>query len=101
MFSLLPAYGTWVSQQTCTRVIASRHLVSCPRRRVHSAVGNGDKLTFEAVGIRRELATSLRAAFPHVEHPTPMQRKLISAIFGKKDVVLQDHTGSGKYVLHP
>ena len=99
MLSSVPAYGTWVSQQTCRRAIATCHLVPC-RRRTHSAVGHGENVTFEAVGIREGVAASLRAAFPHVKHPTPMQRKLIPAIFGKKDIVLQDHTGSGKWVLY-
>lgn len=48
------------------------------------------------MGIRQGVAASLRAAFPHVKCPTPMQRKLIPAIFGEKDIILQDHTGSGK-----
>ncbi|KAL4069701.1 P-loop containing nucleoside triphosphate hydrolase protein [Scleroderma yunnanense] len=61
-----------------------------------SGIKSSKKTTFEALGIRQGVAASLRAAFPHVDYPTSMQRKLIPAIFGKKDIVLQDYTGSGK-----
>ncbi|EGO05207.1 hypothetical protein SERLA73DRAFT_45333 [Serpula lacrymans var. lacrymans S7.3] len=52
--------------------------------------------TFEAVGIKPSIASILRAAFPNVDHPTTMQKKIIPAVLGQKDILIQDYTGTGK-----
>ncbi|KAG7099122.1 hypothetical protein E1B28_000995 [Marasmius oreades] len=52
--------------------------------------------TFEALGLHSHLVKAIRAAFPKVEFPTATQIQLIPAIHNKKDIILQDETGSGK-----
>ncbi|KAF9270136.1 P-loop containing nucleoside triphosphate hydrolase protein [Marasmius fiardii PR-910] len=52
--------------------------------------------TFEALGLNSHLVKAVRAAFPKVEFPTATQAQLITAINKKRDVILQDGTGSGK-----
>lgn len=56
-------------------------------------------VTFESLGVGTPIATALRAAFPDIQQPTTMQRKLISAVVGSQDILLQDFTGTGKCVL--
>ncbi|KAL1748521.1 P-loop containing nucleoside triphosphate hydrolase protein [Schizophyllum fasciatum] len=51
---------------------------------------------FDALGLHRPIVDAMRAAFPHVVHPTEMQARLIPAILGGKDVILKDDTGTGK-----
>ena len=57
-----------------------------------------DRLTFETIGLQPHLANAVRAAFPKVKFPTTTQTQLITATKNKKDVILQDETGSGKCV---
>lgn len=74
----------------------ARYLGSCSVARYSNCSGEQEMNTFEVAGIRPTVASSLRIAFPNAEHPTSMQKKLIRAVLGEKDVVLQDYTGSGK-----
>ncbi|KAG1875647.1 P-loop containing nucleoside triphosphate hydrolase protein [Suillus subalutaceus] len=53
-------------------------------------------VTFESLGVGTPIAAALRAAFPDVQKPTTMQRKMISAVVGRQDILLQDFTGTGK-----
>ncbi|KAG2044961.1 P-loop containing nucleoside triphosphate hydrolase protein [Suillus americanus] len=53
-------------------------------------------VTFESLGVGTPIAAALRAAFPDVQQPTTMQRKMISAVVGRQDILLQDFTGTGK-----
>lgn len=53
-------------------------------------------VTFESLGVGTPIAAALRAAFPDVQQPTTMQRKMISAVVGSQDILLQDFTGTGK-----
>ncbi|CAE6487200.1 unnamed protein product, partial [Rhizoctonia solani] len=43
-----------------------------------------------------DVIQAVRAVFPHVETPTPIQARLIPAIMRGDDVILMDETGSGK-----
>ena len=54
--------------------------------------------TFEDLGLSPSVVTALQAAFPNVQYPTRMQSAFIPAILQRKDVLLKDDTGSGKYV---
>ncbi|KIK28363.1 hypothetical protein PISMIDRAFT_579575 [Pisolithus microcarpus 441] len=83
-------------QQRCHRAVVAGYLGPCPVARHSNRSGEQEKNSFEVAGIRPTVASSLRIAFPNAEHPTLMQKKLIGAILGEKDVVLQDYTGSGK-----
>ncbi|KAI6108423.1 P-loop containing nucleoside triphosphate hydrolase protein [Pisolithus croceorrhizus] len=83
-------------QQRCHRAVLARYLGSCPIARYSNRAGEQEIDSFEAAGIRPAVASWLRIAFPNAERPTLMQKKLIGAMLGKKDVVLQDYTGSGK-----
>ena len=44
------------------------------------------------------MAATIRSVFPHIAKPTKTQARLIPAILSGKDVLLKDHTGTGKYV---
>jgi superfamily II DNA/RNA helicase len=44
------------------------------------------------------VVATLRSVFPHIVKPTKTQARLIPAILSGKDVLLKDHTGTGKYV---
>ena len=44
------------------------------------------------------VAATLRGVFPHVAKPMKTQARLIPAILSGKDVLLKDHTGTGKCV---
>ncbi|CAE6475628.1 unnamed protein product [Rhizoctonia solani] len=43
-----------------------------------------------------DILQAIRAVFPYVEKPTPIQARLIPAIMKGDDVILMDETGSGK-----
>lgn len=95
-FSPARAYARWVGQRACYNAFR----VGCSvLQRAHSKAAWREQVTFETAGIRAGIVASLGAAFPDVRHPTPMQRKLIEAMSGTKDIVLQDYTGSGKCVF--
>lgn len=55
--------------------------------------------TFEDAGLRPALAKAIYTAFPNVKTATEIQSTLISSVMKGKDIILQDETGSGKYVL--
>ncbi|KAF9229169.1 P-loop containing nucleoside triphosphate hydrolase protein [Gyrodon lividus] len=98
------ALSSWARSSFCRKTVIARYLnrstvcygkKQADRDRESSAIEvNQD--TFEAAGITPLVATSLRAAFPNVQKPTAMQKKLIRATVGKQDILLQDDTGSGK-----
>ena len=90
------------ARRLCPKAILSRYITqqTALDGRIHipPTVGQG---SFEAAGVRPAVAASLRVAFPNVENPTAMQRKLLRAISQNRDVLLQDDTGTGKYVVQP
>ncbi|KAI6047726.1 P-loop containing nucleoside triphosphate hydrolase protein [Pisolithus marmoratus] len=98
LFSSLTTYtgSAWACQQRCHRAVLARYLGSCTVARYSNPTGEQEMDSFEAAGVRPTVASSLRVAFPNAERPTSMQKKLIRAMLGKKDIVLQDYTGSGK-----
>ncbi|CCL98300.1 uncharacterized protein FIBRA_00294 [Fibroporia radiculosa] len=61
-----------------------------------SYAGSDGRITFDHLGIRAEIVKVLNEAFPSVKHPTTTQQLLIRAILSNKDVLLKDHTGTGK-----
>ncbi|KAH7928518.1 P-loop containing nucleoside triphosphate hydrolase protein [Leucogyrophana mollusca] len=99
-------YRVWARQTVCRRDILVRYMSSGaeahtlstqPRKRVKNNTQEPeDKVTFETVGVRPPIVAALLAAFPNVKYPTTMQRKLIPAVVGTQDVLLQDFTGTGK-----
>jgi len=107
-------YRSWARQSVCRKhallrrmshsseVHAKKPLLA--KSTDHSLRSYGhDVVTFESLGVRTPIAESLRAAFPDIQQPTTMQRKLISAVVGRQDILLQDFTGTGKCVplQHP
>ncbi|KIK96004.1 hypothetical protein PAXRUDRAFT_32663 [Paxillus rubicundulus Ve08.2h10] len=95
-------------QNNCCPLLRQR-TQTLPKETLHKALGiyllqshcallycNIKYCTFDTAGITAPVAASLRAAFPSVQQPTGMQKKLIRATLGKQDVLLQDDTGSGK-----
>ena len=55
-------------------------------------------ISWKRLGIPATVAATLRSVFPHIAKPTKTQARLIPAILSGKDVLLKDHTGTGKYV---
>ncbi|KAG8792707.1 hypothetical protein FRC17_008554, partial [Serendipita sp. 399] len=53
-------------------------------------------IKFEDLGVDEYVLRGLYHAFPHIQSPTPVQEDFIPAILGGYDVLLQDHTGTGK-----
>lgn len=53
-------------------------------------------LTFEKLGVARNVCAGLQEAYPEVVQPTETQSRLIPAVLAGKDVLLKDSTGSGK-----
>ena len=53
---------------------------------------------FRELGVRETLVGAVHSAFPDVGHPTLSQAEFIPAILDGKDILLQDETGTGKYV---
>ena len=105
-------YRSWARQSVCRKHELLRYM-SCSAK-AHAKESSHakntahgfhsdeqDVITFESLGVRTPIAESLRAAFPDVQKPTTMQRKLISAVVGKQDILLQDFTGTGKWVVPP
>lgn len=110
--SPLLLYRSWARQSVCRKHELLRYM-SCSAK-AHAKESSHAKspghdfhrdeqdiVTFESLGVRTPIAESLRAAFPDVQKPTTMQRKLISAVVGKQDILLQDFTGTGKWVVPP
>ncbi|KAH0838221.1 P-loop containing nucleoside triphosphate hydrolase protein [Lanmaoa asiatica] len=86
------------ARHSCTKTIIARYLSqqTAPDGRIRAPSLGADQGSFEAAGVQRVVAASLRIAFPNVQKPTAMQRKLIRAITNNRDVLLQDDTGTGK-----
>lgn len=83
------------ARRWCRKTVTARYLSQHDGKiRVSSLAA--DQGSFEAAGIQPLVAASLRIAFPNVQKPTPVQRKLIRAITNNKYVLLQDDTGTGK-----
>lgn len=103
-------YRNWARQSVCRKHALLRYTTRSTEAHVkkqshaksteHGLRSNErDVVTFESLGVRTPIAASLRVAFPDVQQPTTMQRKLISAVIGRQDILLQDFTGTGKCVL--
>ncbi|KIJ68564.1 hypothetical protein HYDPIDRAFT_146830 [Hydnomerulius pinastri MD-312] len=92
--------GSWTRHTPCNRAIIARYLSQsavCHKKKFGRKTPHIFKVdTFETVGVTPDLAASLRAAFPNVEKPTAMQKKVLRGIIGRQDILLQDDTGSGK-----
>ena len=71
-------------------------------RRNNSTISNpGPELvdvSWKRLGVPAPVAATLRTVFPHIAKPTKTQARLVPAILSGKDVLLKDHTGTGKYV---
>jgi len=71
-------------------------------RRNHSTVSSSGPelvdISWKRLGVPASVAATLRSVFPHIAKPTKVQARLIPAILSGKDVLLKDHTGTGKYV---
>lgn len=71
-------------------------------RRNNSTASNlGPELvdvSWKRLGVPASVAATIRSVFPHIAKPTKAQARLIPAILSGKDVLLKDHTGTGKYV---
>ncbi|KAF9651831.1 hypothetical protein BDM02DRAFT_3109913, partial [Thelephora ganbajun] len=71
------------------------------RRKNSTFVSSGPELvdiSWKRLGVPASVAATLRSVFPHIAKPTKTQARLIPAILSGKDVLLKDHTGTGKYV---
>ncbi|KAJ7487481.1 P-loop containing nucleoside triphosphate hydrolase protein [Mycena galericulata] len=68
------------------------------RRQPHGRgpLAGSEPKSFEALGLHPPIVSALKAAFPHIKHPTKSQRALIPAVLLAQDIFLQDGTGSGK-----
>ena len=53
---------------------------------------------WKRLGVPASVSAALRTVFPHIAKPTKTQAQLIPAILPGKDVLLKDHTGTGKYI---
>lgn len=87
-------------RRLCTRTIVTGYLSQQTHNGVPrvSSLDPPDQGSFEAAGIQPAIAASLRVAFPNVQKPTAMQRKLIRGITGNRNILLQDDTGTGNWV---
>ncbi|KAF9569872.1 P-loop containing nucleoside triphosphate hydrolase protein [Agrocybe pediades] len=54
------------------------------------------KSSFAALGLDSKFVKALQTAFPKVVEPTGVQERLIPEVWGDKDILLKDITGSGK-----
>ncbi|KAG1866452.1 P-loop containing nucleoside triphosphate hydrolase protein [Suillus tomentosus] len=95
-------YRSWARQSLCRKHgllrYMSRSLETHTKEPLHKN-GTGQAplgVTFESLGVGAPIAAALRVAFPDVQQPTTMQRKMIPAVVGKQDILLQDFTGTGK-----
>lgn len=71
------------------------------RRNYSTISSSGPELvdiSWKRLGVPASVAATLRSVFPHIVKPTKVQARLIPAILSGKDVLLKDHTGTGKYV---
>jgi len=55
-------------------------------------------ISWKRLGVPASVAATLRSVFPHIAEPTKTQARLIPAILSGKDVLLKDHTETGKCV---
>lgn len=98
-------YRRWARQSVCRKHgllrYMSRSLETHIKEPLHkNSTGQAPLgVTFESLGVGAPIAAALRVAFPDVQQPTTMQRKMIPAVVGKQDILLQDFTGTGKCVL--
>ncbi|KAH7912611.1 P-loop containing nucleoside triphosphate hydrolase protein [Hygrophoropsis aurantiaca] len=94
-------YRIWARQTVCRKDVLARYMSSNARpptssqKRVNTQDAE-EKVTFEAIGVKPPIVVALRGAFPDIAHPTTMQKKLIPAVIGSQDILLQDFTGTGK-----
>jgi len=75
--------------------------LKAPQKNNSTISGSGPELedvSWKRLGVPASVAAALRSAFPHVAKPTKAQARLIPAILSGKDVLLKDHTGTGKCV---
>ncbi|KAG2350251.1 P-loop containing nucleoside triphosphate hydrolase protein [Suillus weaverae] len=95
-------YRSWARQSVCRKHGLFRYMSRSSEahtKELLHANSTGQALpdvTFESLGVGTPIAAALRAAFPDVQQPTTMQRKMISAVVGRQDILLQDFTGTGK-----
>jgi hypothetical protein len=98
-------YRSWVRQSVCRKHGLLRYMSRSSEAHTQDLLHANNKgkapldVTFESLGVGTPIVAALRAAFPDVQQPTTMQRKMISAVVGKQDILLQDFTGTGKCVL--
>ena len=71
-------------------------------RRNNSTISSSEPelvdISWKRLGVPASVAATIRSVFPHIVKPTKTQAQLIPAILSGKDVLLKDHTGTGKYV---
>jgi superfamily II DNA/RNA helicase len=76
--------------------------ISHARHNAHNlqVESEGDALpktrSFAKLGIRDTILSGMNAAFPHIQAPTRVQERFITAISEGKDLMLKDATGTGK-----
>ena len=73
-------------------------LATLGRRTIHDAFSDVVHPSFSRIGLSLPLEKALHKAFPNVQYPTAIQRKVIPAIYKGHDVLLKDATGTGKCV---
>ncbi|KAG2159743.1 P-loop containing nucleoside triphosphate hydrolase protein [Suillus bovinus] len=95
-------YRSWARQSVCRKYGLLRSMSHSSETHAKEVLHENSTrrapldVTFESLGVGTPIAAALRAAFPNVQQPTTMQRKMIPAVLGRQDILLQDFTGTGK-----
>jgi len=100
MRSCLPQASASSAFRICHRSQVTLRLKALQRNN-STLLNSGPELVdvpWKRLGVPASVAATLRSVFPHIVKPTKTQARLIPAILSGKDVLLKDHTGTGKCV---